>query len=141
MLVEPQLSAAKLTYSRSSCGPGAAVTVDGERLQQVLLNLLTNAVKFTPEGGAVTVSCEQDSNVVTVRVADTGTSIAAETLEQIFQPFVQVSGGSGRDGKQGVGLGLAISRQPARAMGGDLTVKSAQGEGSTFSLVLSRSSA
>lgn len=140
VLVEPQLSAAKLTYSRTSCGPGGVVTADAERLQQILLNLLTNAVKFTPEGGAVTVSCEETGELVVTRVADTGPGIPADHIEQIFRPFVQVSGGAGRAGKQGVGLGLAISRELARAMGGDLTVESVLGSGSTFSLALPRSS-
>lgn len=140
VLVEPQLSAAKLTYSRTSCAADTVVKGDGERLQQILLNLLTNAVKFTPEGGAVIVSCEAAADRVVIRVADTGPGIPQDKLEQIFQPFVQVSGGPESGRKPGVGLGLAISRELARAMGGDLTVESTLGAGSIFILALPRAS-
>lgn len=139
-LVAPQVSAAGLNYARETCGPAAVVTADVERLQQILLNLLTNAVKFTPAGGAISVDCALMRSLVVIRVSDTGPGIPAEHFERIFQPFVQVSEADGAVRKQGVGLGLAISRELARAMGGDLTVESVTGQGSTFSLALPRES-
>ena len=74
-----------------------------------------------------------------VRVSDTGRGIPAEQLERIFEPFVQVDRHRVHDSQQGVGLGLAISRDLARGMGGDLTVESEEGRGSTFTAVLRRS--
>ena len=145
-LVAPQLAAKGLAFYHDSCtaggddGPGAppAVRADAEKLRQVLLNLLTNAVKFTDRGGRVALRCEPDAaaGVVRLRVVDTGRGIPADRLEAVFEPFVQVDRHRTPESQQGVGLGLAISRDLARGMGGELTVESAVGEGSTFTLVL-----
>jgi signal transduction histidine kinase len=108
---------------------------DMERLQQVLVNLLSNAIKFTNSGGRVTVTGRQSNEIkgmVEIAVADTGRGIPQEKLSKIFDPFVQVDRHLTADGQQGVGLGLAISRDLARAMGGELVVESRVGEGSTF---------
>jgi signal transduction histidine kinase len=112
---------------------------DGEKLRQVLLNLLSNALKFTPQGGHVTVTCGAEGRGaerrVTIRVADTGRGIASGELARVFDPFVQVGGRlSSSDG--GTGLGLAISRDLARGMDGDLTAESEVGVGSAFTLTL-----
>jgi signal transduction histidine kinase len=113
------------------------VRADREKTQQILLNLLSNALKFTGPGGSVTIGCEVVENQVRIRVQDTGRGIPGDYRERIFHPFVQVDVGlSGR--QEGTGLGLAISRDLARAMGGDLTVESVEGEGSTFTLTLMR---
>jgi signal transduction histidine kinase len=106
------------------------------KVRQVLLNLLSNAVKFTPEGGHVSVICDagERAGTVVIHVADTGIGIAADHLEKVFEPFVQVEAPVSSD--EGVGLGLWISRDLARAMGGELLVRSALGQGSTFTLVL-----
>ncbi|AHG93835.1 ATP-binding region ATPase domain protein (plasmid) [Gemmatirosa kalamazoonensis] len=134
--IEPQAAARGLTF-RCEHGPAAAVHADRERAAQVVLNLLTNAVKFTEPGGAVRVLWRADGDAVRISVADTGRGISADRLESIFDPFVQAAA-KVSERTQGVGLGLAISRDLARAMGGDLTVDSEVGVGSTFTLTLPR---
>ena len=106
------------------------------KLRQILLNLLSNAVKFTHEGGHVSVTCGggEQAGTVAVRVADTGVGIANVLLEKVFDPFVQVGAPVSPD--EGVGLGLWISRDLARAMGGELSVRSELGQGSVFTLTL-----
>jgi signal transduction histidine kinase len=136
-LVAPQVSAKRLTMAFAGCDPALTVRADAEKLQQVVLNLLTNAVKFTEPGGHITLGCTPGSHGVEVTVADTGHGIAAEQLERIFEPFVQVDARLTRT-QEGVGLGLAISRDLARGMGGELTVESTPGAGSTFMLLLPR---
>jgi signal transduction histidine kinase len=111
------------------------VRADGEKLRQIVLNVFSNAVKFTPEGGEITTVCSTDGTVVRIEVRDTGRGIAPDQLERVFEPFVQV-GPPLTKGSDGSGLGLAISREFARGMGGDLTVTSELGVGSTFILVL-----
>jgi signal transduction histidine kinase len=134
-LVAPQAWAKSLTYTYVPCAPGLAVRADRQRLRQIVVNLLANAVKFTPAGGRVTLAGEAGAGGVHVRVADTGPGIPPEKRAAIFEPFVQVEQGLARP-YEGAGLGLAISRDLARGMGGDLTVESALGAGSTFTLSL-----
>jgi PAS domain S-box-containing protein len=147
-LVGPQLAAAGLAYDHDGGGPRGGppetperphtVRADAEKVRQVLLNLLTNAVKFTEPGGRVSLACEHDAaaGVVRVRVSDTGRGIAPDQHARVFEPFVQVDRQQRHASQQGVGLGLAISRNLARGMGGDLTVESTPGAGSTFTLTL-----
>ena len=146
VLVAPQLRAKGLGYSWSGAPPDLAVRADREKLQQILLNLVSNAIKFTqPRDGVlgrIEVSCSVDAADVTgeaahvrLHVRDTGEGIAADQLERIFEPFVQVDQHLTRL-HAGVGLGLAISRDLARGMGGDLTVQSDVGRGSAFTLTL-----
>ena len=119
--------------------PGIVARADPEKVQQILINLLSNAIKFTPAGGRITVDYLATEQTVRIRIADTGVGIPVDKLEAIFDPFVQVRDGfAGRD--TGVGLGLAISRDLARAMKGDLGVESELGRGSCFTLVLPRAS-
>ena len=109
---------------------------DGEKVQQVVLNLLTNAIKFTDPGGVITISCQEERGErIDITVSDTGRGIAPSDLECVFQPFVQVDAKLSR-AQDGAGLGLAISRQMAQRMGGDLTVVSEVGTGSRFTLTL-----
>jgi signal transduction histidine kinase len=147
-LVAPQLRAKGLGYAWSGAAPGLAIRADREKLQQILLNLLGNAVKFTQacDGlpGRIEVTCavEPDDSRgrggrVAIHVRDTGEGIAPEQLERIFEPFVQADQRLTRP-HAGVGLGLAISRDLARGMGGELTAESTPGAGSTFTLVLPR---
>jgi PAS domain S-box-containing protein len=136
-LVLPQARARGLTLTIGDCPPGLVARADPDKLQQVLLNLLTNAVKFTEAGGELRVTCAEREAEVAISVADTGVGIAAEKLASIFEPFVQVDQGLTRP-HEGVGLGLAISRELARGMGGDLTAESTPGVGSTFTLTLPR---
>ncbi|HYE94658.1 MAG TPA: PAS domain-containing sensor histidine kinase [Rubricoccaceae bacterium] len=135
-VVEHLAVEARLTLAREGDDAGAAVLADPERLQQVLLNLLTNALKFTPAGGRVTLAAERAGGAVLLHVCDTGPGIPPEAAERIFDPFVQLEQSGGAALREGVGLGLAISRELARAMGGDLTVASVVGAGSTFTVRL-----
>jgi signal transduction histidine kinase len=107
---------------------------DGEKLRTILRNLLSNAAKFTAEG-AVEIRASRRGDDVVVVVRDTGVGIAPERLESLFEPFRPGDGSSTRR-HGGLGLGLAISRQYARLLGGDLTVESTPGAGSTFTLVV-----
>ena len=111
------------------------VWADEAKVQQVLVNLVTNAIKFTREGGRIDVRARDSDNDVIFEVTDTGTGIPPGKIDAIFQPFVQVDSSATRS-RDGVGLGLAISLQLARKMGGDLTVDSQMEIGSTFSLRL-----
>lgn len=114
-----------------------AVQGDPERVQQILINILANAVKFTPPGGRVTLFAETEaSDAVQLCVSDSGPGIPPEMLHRIFEPFRQLR--ERPPGSDGVGLGLAIGRTLARASGGDVTVKSVLGEGATFIVRLPR---
>ena len=135
-LIAPQMSAKGLRFEVGECDPTIMVRADREKAQQVLLNLLSNAVRFT-DHGAVSVHCVEHPTEIEIRVADTGIGIPAELHEQIFEPFMQADGGLTRR-RGGTGLGLAISRELALAMGGRVTVSSTPGRGSTFALVLPR---
>lgn len=128
---------AKRVGYRPSMDPTLLACADRDKLHQILLNLFTNAVKFTNEGGTIEVDSFGDATRVYVSVHDTGVGIADDRLATIFDPFVQVEGGFTRR-SGGIGLGLAISRELARGMGGTLTVASAVGQGSTFTLALPR---
>jgi len=139
-LVEPQIVARKLTFQHDQCDPAIVAAADGDKVRQVVLNLLGNAVKYTPEGGRVTLACEANDRVVRVHVRDTGPGIEADQLPVIFEPFVQGHRALNRP-NEGVGLGLAISRDLARGMGGDVTVETELGIGSTFTLELPRAGA
>jgi signal transduction histidine kinase len=136
-LVKPQLDARRIQYQLSAGDEGVTVRSDRERFQQIILNLLGNAAKFTPEGRSVTVGWEQKGDKVLTHVTDTGIGIPADQLDRIFDPFVQVDASTTRQ-SEGVGLGLAIGRDLARQMGGDVTVSSQLGQGSTFTLTLPR---
>ena len=125
---------------------------DVERVRQILVNLVNNAVKFTPSGGRVTVRCSVEQRPdpaarltgpgpwVCMSVTDTGIGIPSDRIAVIFDPFVQVDSGHARSA-EGSGLGLTISRRLARLMGGDLTVRSQGGKGSSFHLWLREASA
>ena len=121
-----------------SCEPAPALRLSGDRekLRQCLINLASNAVKFTPAGGTLTVYSEVlPGEKVALRVTDTGIGIADEHLDRIFDVFYQVDGSSTRE-YGGAGLGLAIVKSFAEAHGGQITASSRPGAGSTFSLVL-----
>lgn len=137
-LMGPRMEQGGIQYQREECTPQVQVVADPDRLQQILLNLVTNAVKFTPRGGRIRISCRTTGARALVDVADTGPGIPTDQLERIFEPFVQVPGTSRADGgrQKGFGLGLAISRDLARRMNGDLTVASIPGSGSTFTVTL-----
>jgi PAS domain S-box-containing protein len=122
------------------CPDGVAALADPPRVEQIILNLCSNAVKFTPEGGLVEVRCEARGASVALEVRDTGVGIPSDQVERIFEPFVQLGRGLTSQ-HEGTGLGLAISRDLARGMGGDLAATSEPGKGSTFTLTLPAASA
>ena len=137
-LVAPQVRAKGLTFTWRPCDdPPLTVRADPDKLQQVVLNVVANAIKFTPAGGTIVVECNSVDDQVHVRVRDTGVGIPPERLSFIFERFVQGDRALNRP-HEGVGLGLAISRDLARGMGGDLTVESAVGTGSVFTIALPR---
>ena len=134
-LIAPQRRLKDLQCNFTGCQAGLRVRADAEKLQQIILNLLTNAIKFTQPGGSITISCSRQGSHVHIAVADTGRGIPPEQVERVFEPFVQVDSRLTRV-SEGVGLGLAISRDLARGMAGDLRVVSKLGVGSTFTLTL-----
>jgi signal transduction histidine kinase len=137
-LLGPQAASKELELTHDAGDQRLAVRADREKLRQVLLNLLSNAIRCTQPGGRVTVSAQaRDAARVEIRVEDTGIGIPPEKLEEIFEPFVQLDRSLSRV-RDGIGLGLAISRDLARGMGGDLTVTSRVGVGSCFILTLPR---
>src|SRR5207302_1995067 len=103
---------------------------DERKVKQVLFNLLTNAVKFTPEGGTVTVSARRHGGSVEIAVADTGVGIAAEDLGRVFEEFGQAKNQQGQT--EGTGLGLALVKRFVELHGGQVSVQSEVGRGSTF---------
>lgn len=127
---------ANLTLTADRASTDIHALADRDRLQQILLNLLTNAIKFTPSGGAVTMSAERVGERVRIHVRDTGIGIEPGQLEQVFTAFTQLATRPANEANRGVGLGLAISRDLAAAMNGDLTATSTPGEGSVFTLDL-----
>jgi signal transduction histidine kinase len=131
-----QAKANGLTLAVAPCEHEIFATADAERFQQILLNLVTNAIKFTPKGGGIKVTCDDATGVVRVRVNDTGVGVRLLDIERVFEPFVQIDRHLTTETQQGVGLGLSISRELARAMSGDLTLESVEGVGSTFTLTL-----
>jgi len=134
-LVDPQVRACGLRVELVDCDDPRCVAADAEKARQILLNLLSNAIKFTPSGGTLTITCAGRDDLAEITVADSGIGIPRDKLESIFEPFVQVDTRLTRT-QDGVGLGLAISRDLARGMGGDLVVASTLGEGAQFTLLL-----
>ena len=109
------------------------IQADNQRLKQILLNLISNAVKYNHPGGTVTLSaCEQPGDRLRLAVSDTGLGIAAEKLEHLFEPFNRL--GAERSAVEGTGLGLALTERLTNAMGGSLSVSSEEGVGSMFTV-------
>ncbi|HYD53296.1 MAG TPA: ATP-binding protein [Gemmatimonadaceae bacterium] len=134
-LVAPLATEKGIALSIKECDGTLRLLGDEERVRQILLNLVGNAIKFTQTGGWVVMACERVGPSVEVTVRDNGPGIARQKQRAIFDPFVQVDRTLSNP-REGVGLGLAISRDLARAMGGELSVESVEGEGSTFTLRL-----
>jgi PAS domain S-box-containing protein len=135
-LVRLRMEQSAIAFTHEPSEPGLSALADPDRLQQILLNLLANAIKFTRAGGRVSVGCARNGDRVSIRVRDTGVGIPAGALEKIFEPFVQLEQQPENREQRGVGLGLAISRELARAMDGQLTAESVEGSGSVFTLTL-----
>jgi PAS domain S-box-containing protein len=136
-VIEPQARARDLEYRCENVADGLSVVADREKLEQVLINLLGNAVKYTPARGRVTLYAEADDSRVRINVRDTGIGIEPAQLASIFEPFIQLESPLTRT-SEGAGLGLAISRELARGMGGELGATSTPGAGSVFTLELPR---
>jgi len=133
-LLQPQMKVNSLRLEHVD--HDAIAYTDPEKFRQILINLLSNAIKYTAPGGRVGVDVVASETETRIAVWDTGVGISADQHERIFEPFVQVGRGLTTSGADGVGLGLAISRELARAMRGDLTVESTPGVGSRFVLTL-----
>ena len=137
-LVGPQAAMKLVSLDHVNPEPGLAVMADAEKLRQIMLNLISNAIRHTPPEGRITLSASAlGASMVDIIVRDTGSGIAGDALERIFEPFVQLDR-TLTSLHEGLGLGLSISRDLARGMGGDLTVESHLGEGATFTLRLPR---
>ncbi len=132
--VEPMIKSERLRLVKALEADLPPLLTDQDKLQQILMNLLSNAVKFTAEGSVTVTARRQDGEVV-LAVTDTGIGIPSDKLELIFEEFRQVESSIGRT-YAGTGLGLSISRRLARLLGGDLTVQSVIGVGSTFTLTI-----
>jgi PAS domain S-box-containing protein len=134
-MVAPQADRKRLRLELGTCPDDVIAMSDQLKTEQIVLNLVSNAVKFTPEGGVVTLTCSLRDGAAMIAVRDTGPGIPEDMQEMIFDPFVQL-GRSLTSTPEGAGLGLAISRDLARAMGGEITVESTPGSGATFTLRL-----
>jgi signal transduction histidine kinase len=133
--MQPEMERRQLFFERHPCPENAAVLADREKLRQVLLNLVSNAVKYTDPGGHVDLGCDCDDTAATIWVRDSGIGIPPDQMQHIFDPFFQVDRGSTRR-YAGVGLGLSIAHDLTRAMGGELTLTSAPGTGTTATVKL-----
>jgi signal transduction histidine kinase len=134
-LIQPELQRKKFIFRRLPVEGTLLVLADPKKLQQILLNLLANAAKYTSDGGTITLGAERSSANVRIWVQDTGIGIAEEQLQKVFEPFFQVDRGTKRR-YPGVGLGLTIARDLARRMRGDIQLESKIGDGTTASLTL-----
>lgn len=136
-LATPLLHGRPLRFTCARYALPLVVRADRDKLCQVLLNLAGNAIKYTPDGGEVSVLVDAEERVVHLRVRDTGPGIPTDQMDRIFEPFVQGERSLNRP-DEGVGLGLAISRELVAGMGGTLSVSSELGRGSTFVVALPR---
>jgi signal transduction histidine kinase len=134
-LIDPGLRQRDLSFTCDPGDPSLMVRADPEKLRQILVNLVSNGVKFTAPGGHIGVGAVRDGDKIQIWVSDDGIGIPAEQLERVFEPFFQVDQGMTRS-HAGMGLGLAIARDFARGMGGDLRLESQPGKGTTASLEL-----
>jgi len=133
-LVEPMAAAKDIKFVVELLDEDQAIQTDGTKFRQMLVNLLSNGIKFTDKG-EVRVSCVVNKTMLEVRIADTGVGIAAENIENVFEPFWQAEQTATRRAG-GTGLGLSVTRKLARLLGGDVTVASRHGAGTTFVLTL-----
>ena len=120
-----------IDYRLETNGDEAVIVSDGDRVLQVISNLLANAFKWTPDGGSIELSLEAENGSLEVEIADSGPGIRQEDHERIFRPFISQD-------SNGTGLGLPIARELAIALGGHIELASTPGRGSRFRLVLPR---
>ncbi|WP_339167549.1 ATP-binding protein [Brevibacillus sp. FSL L8-0520] len=134
-LLQDQAQRKQISITLPKAEPRITLTTDKDCLQQIILNLVTNAVVYTPEGGAITLELRQDSRHVQIQVTDTGIGIPEQDLPRIFERFYRVDKARSRD-SGGTGLGLAIVKHLVESLHGQITVKSVEGKGSTFTVTL-----
>jgi signal transduction histidine kinase/DNA-binding response OmpR family regulator/HAMP domain-containing protein len=135
LIVEPLIQSKRLTITQDIQAGLPALSTDIVKVRQILVNLLSNASKFTEQGGISIKVAQQENGIVSFAVKDSGIGIAQKDFERVFEEFQQVDTSSTRKYK-GTGLGLPIARKLARMLGGDLTVDSELGHGSTFKLTI-----
>ena len=133
--INGQVSAKEIRFDCDACHSDLIVSADPQKLGQIVLNLISNAVKFTPMGGRIAMSATREEECVVLSVSDTGPGIPEDRLAAVFQPFVQVDSTLTRV-HGGSGLGLSISRELAHGMGGSISVQSRPGAGATFTVSL-----
>lgn len=134
-MLAPQASEKEIRLQNDIAAPLPRALVDQGRLEQVLVNLIDNAVKYTPGGGMIRLSAHQEGGFIRVSVEDSGIGIPAKDLPRIFERFYRVDAGRSRE-QGGTGLGLAIAKHIVQLHGGELAVSSIPGRGSTFSFTL-----
>jgi signal transduction histidine kinase len=134
-LIKSEVEKKHLVLERELAQPGLAVRADPKSLKQILASLLSNASKYTGDGGKVTLGADRDGEKVRIWVRDTGIGIREEQMQRVFEPFFQADSSTTRQ-YSGVGLGLAIARDLARRMGGEVTLESEVGKGTTASVIL-----
>jgi len=134
-LIQPELQKKELAFSCEPCDDALSVRADPEKLRQILLNFLANAIKFTAEGGRIVIGADNRGEFVRIWVSDSGIGIPSDQIAHVFEPFFQVEQGTTRN-YPGIGLGLAIARDLARAMDGQVRIESTVGVGSTVSLIM-----
>ena len=120
---------------RVDAGDTGMIAADARKMKQIIFNLLSNAVKFTPYGGLVSLTARTDGDMVEIAITDTGVGISIEDQQKLFREFTQVDGSLSRR-HEGTGLGLALTKRLVELHGGTITVRSALGEGSTFTVRL-----
>jgi signal transduction histidine kinase/CheY-like chemotaxis protein len=135
LIVEPLILSKRLNLTQDIQQNLPPLTTDIVKVRQILVNLLSNAAKFTEKGGITITVRQSDAGIVTFSVKDTGIGIESKNFDRVFEEFQQVDSSSTRKYK-GTGLGLPIARRLARMLGGDLTVESELGKGSTFILTV-----
>jgi len=133
-LIEPMASTKKLKYVIELLDEDQAIQTDGTKFRQMLVNLLSNGIKFT-EKGEVRLASSVANGMLEIRISDTGVGIDADHIEYVFEPFWQAEQSATRK-SGGTGLGLSVTRKLARLLGGDVTVASRAGAGTTFLLTI-----
>ena len=134
-LIKPDVERKHIVFTRELARPELTVRADPKSLQQILASLLSNASKYTGEGGTIRLGAEGDGEKVRIWVRDTGIGIGEEEIQRVFEPFFQADASTTRQ-YSGVGLGLSIARDLARRMGGEVTIASEAGKGTTASVAL-----
>ena len=134
-LLRPDLLRHELAFIWSGCDPALEVLADPVKLRQILLNVVGNSIKFTPPHGRIELSAARSGDRVMICVSDSGIGIPPDKIDRVFEPFFQVQAGTTRK-YDGVGLGLAISRDFVQAMGGDIEIRSAPGKGCAVTIDL-----